>query len=83
MSFSSAFDHRETLFLTEKIQNNICNIKFGTQICVFVFVSPVPALGQIMLYVDGMNGLISHNETVQWLYTLVGSKVMNDANESV
>lgn len=34
-----------------------------------------PALGQIMLYVDGMNGLISHNETIQWLYTLVGSKV--------
>uniref|UniRef100_A0A8C7ZNH3 Formin homology 2 domain containing 3b n=1 Tax=Oryzias sinensis TaxID=183150 RepID=A0A8C7ZNH3_9TELE len=32
------------------------------------------ALGQIMLYVDGMNGLISHNETVQWLYSLVGSK---------
>uniref|UniRef100_A0A8C5DL35 Formin homology 2 domain containing 3b n=1 Tax=Gouania willdenowi TaxID=441366 RepID=A0A8C5DL35_GOUWI len=32
------------------------------------------ALGQIMLYVDGMNGLISNNETVQWLYTLVGSK---------
>ncbi|XP_042628214.1 FH1/FH2 domain-containing protein 3-like isoform X3 [Cyprinus carpio] len=32
------------------------------------------ALGQIMLYVDGMNGLIGHNETVQWLYTLVGSK---------
>lgn len=28
-----------------------------------------------MLYVDGMNGLISHNETIQWLYTLVGSKV--------
>lgn len=34
-----------------------------------------PALGQIMLYVDGMNGLISDNEAVQWLYTLVGSKV--------
>ncbi|KAK1794676.1 hypothetical protein P4O66_001389 [Electrophorus voltai] len=33
-----------------------------------------PALGQIMLYVDGMNGLIGHNETVQWLYALVGSK---------
>nr|XP_054596287.1 FH1/FH2 domain-containing protein 3 isoform X2 [Nothobranchius furzeri] len=32
------------------------------------------ALGQIMLYVDGMNGLISHSETVQWLYSLVGSK---------
>ncbi|KAM8811250.1 FH1/FH2 domain-containing protein 3 isoform 2-T2 [Eudromia elegans] len=32
------------------------------------------ALGQIMLYVDGMNGLINHNETIQWLYTLIGSK---------
>ncbi|XP_072366005.1 FH1/FH2 domain-containing protein 3 isoform X10 [Scyliorhinus torazame] len=32
------------------------------------------ALGQIMLYVDGMNGLIDHNETIQWLYTLIGSK---------
>ncbi|XP_076826885.1 FH1/FH2 domain-containing protein 3 isoform X6 [Brachyhypopomus gauderio] len=32
------------------------------------------ALGQIMLYVDGMNGLIGHNEVVQWLYALVGSK---------
>ncbi|XP_057195112.1 FH1/FH2 domain-containing protein 3 isoform X3 [Triplophysa rosa] len=32
------------------------------------------ALGQIMLYVDGMNGLIRHNETVEWLYTLVRSK---------
>lgn len=28
-----------------------------------------------MLYVDGMNGVISHAETIQWLYTLVGSKV--------
>nr|XP_012419217.1 PREDICTED: FH1/FH2 domain-containing protein 3 isoform X1 [Odobenus rosmarus divergens] len=32
------------------------------------------ALGQIMLYVDGMNGVIHHNETIQWLYTLIGSK---------
>ncbi|XP_029022669.1 FH1/FH2 domain-containing protein 3 isoform X2 [Betta splendens] len=32
------------------------------------------ALGQIMLYVDGMNGVIGHDETIQWLYTLVGSK---------
>ncbi|KAM9838723.1 FH1/FH2 domain-containing protein 3 [Aulostomus maculatus] len=32
------------------------------------------ALGQIMLYVDGMNGVIGHTETIQWLYTLVGSK---------
>lgn len=28
-----------------------------------------------MLYVDGMNGVITHNETIQWLYTLIGSKV--------
>ncbi|XP_006835144.1 PREDICTED: FH1/FH2 domain-containing protein 3 isoform X3 [Chrysochloris asiatica] len=32
------------------------------------------ALGQIMLYVDGMNGVINHNESIQWLYTLIGSK---------
>lgn len=43
----------------------------GVSVAVFL----CAALGQIMLYVDGMNGLISHNETVQWLYALVGSKV--------
>nr|XP_055076901.1 FH1/FH2 domain-containing protein 3 isoform X1 [Misgurnus anguillicaudatus] len=32
------------------------------------------ALGQIMLYVDGMNGVIGHSETIQWLYHLIGSK---------
>ncbi|KAM6958894.1 LOW QUALITY PROTEIN: FH1/FH2 domain-containing protein 3-like [Aplochiton taeniatus] len=32
------------------------------------------ALGQIMLYVDGMNGVIGHDETIQWLYALIGSK---------
>uniref|UniRef100_A0A671P5E0 FH1/FH2 domain-containing protein 3-like n=2 Tax=Sinocyclocheilus anshuiensis TaxID=1608454 RepID=A0A671P5E0_9TELE len=32
------------------------------------------ALGQIMLYVDGMNGVIGHTETIQWLYLLTGSK---------
>uniref|UniRef100_A0A672L951 Formin homology 2 domain containing 1 n=2 Tax=Sinocyclocheilus grahami TaxID=75366 RepID=A0A672L951_SINGR len=26
-----------------------------------------------MLFVDGMNGVVNHNETVQWLYTLTGS----------
>lgn len=41
---------------------------------------PPPALGQIMLYVDGMNGLMSHSETVQWLYTLVGSKVVDSCS---
>jgi hypothetical protein len=33
-----------------------------------------PALGQVMLYVDGMNGVMEHNETVQWLYALIASK---------
>lgn len=46
-------------------------------LCLSPSLSLTPALGQIMLYVDGMNGLISHNETIQWLYTLVGSKVKN------
>ncbi|KAM9816808.1 FH1/FH2 domain-containing protein 1 [Neosynchiropus ocellatus] len=31
------------------------------------------ALSQIMLFVDGMNGVIGHPETLQWLYTLTGS----------
>ena len=33
------------------------------------------ALGQVMLYVDGMNGVINHNETIMWLYSLLSSKV--------
>ncbi|KAM6430679.1 FH1/FH2 domain-containing protein 1 isoform 2-T2 [Liasis olivaceus] len=31
------------------------------------------ALSQIMLFVDGMMGVIQHPATVQWLYTLTGS----------
>ncbi|XP_053127423.1 FH1/FH2 domain-containing protein 1 isoform X2 [Hemicordylus capensis] len=31
------------------------------------------ALSQVVLFVDGMMGVIQHNETVQWLYTLCGS----------
>ncbi|CAI5440135.1 unnamed protein product [Caenorhabditis angaria] len=31
------------------------------------------ALGQLMLYVDGMNGIIAHNSTIQWLYELLDS----------
>ena len=33
------------------------------------------ALGQIMLFVDGMNGMIIHNEVIQWLYSLLSSQV--------
>jgi len=29
----------------------------------------------VMLYVDGMNGVIAHNATVQWLYKLISSAV--------
>uniref|UniRef100_A0A914I986 GBD/FH3 domain-containing protein n=1 Tax=Globodera rostochiensis TaxID=31243 RepID=A0A914I986_GLORO len=31
------------------------------------------ALGQLMLYVDGMNGVIAHNDTICWLYELLDS----------
>jgi len=33
------------------------------------------ALGQIMLYVDGMEGIALHTDTLQWLYTLLSSQV--------
>lgn len=42
---------------------------------------PPLALSQIMLFVDGMNGVIKHNETLQWLYTLTGSPVSPDGSE--
>lgn len=32
------------------------------------------ALGVVMLYVDGMNGVIRHNSTIHWLYSLLSSK---------
>jgi len=34
------------------------------------------ALGQIMIYVDGMNGVAEHIETLKWLYSLLSSKVI-------
>jgi len=34
-----------------------------------------------MLYVDGMNGVISHNGTIQWLYSLLKSKVCLEEEE--
>ena len=33
------------------------------------------ALGELVLYVDGMHGLIQCNEIIQWLYELTRSKV--------
>ncbi|XP_047289958.1 FH1/FH2 domain-containing protein 1 isoform X6 [Homo sapiens] len=31
------------------------------------------ALGQLMLFVDGMLGVVAHSDTIQWLYTLCAS----------
>lgn len=36
-----------------------------------------------MLFVDGMQGVINHNETIQWLYTLSGSLVSSSVPLSV
>ncbi len=33
------------------------------------------ALGELVVYVDGMHGLIQCNEIIQWLYQLINSKV--------
>lgn len=33
------------------------------------------ALGQVMLYVDGMKGVIRHNQTIQWLYSILSAMV--------
>ncbi|KAL3122098.1 hypothetical protein niasHT_009391 [Heterodera trifolii] len=35
------------------------------------------ALGQLMLYVDGMNGVIAHNDTICWLYELLDSPLLD------
>ncbi|KAJ7991965.1 hypothetical protein DPEC_G00289320 [Dallia pectoralis] len=52
----------------------ICLIKVGTEADQNYQNYILRALGQIMLYVDGMNGVINHIETIQWLYALIGSK---------
>lgn len=40
------------------------------------------ALGQLMLFVDGMLGVVAHSETVQWLYTLCASLVSGSVQTS-
>ncbi|XP_074646852.1 FH1/FH2 domain-containing protein 3-like [Tubulanus polymorphus] len=52
----------------------MCLIKVGTEADQNHQNYILRALGQVMLYVDGMNGVIAHNETIQWLYTLMASK---------
>ncbi|KAL1116963.1 hypothetical protein AAG570_004291, partial [Ranatra chinensis] len=60
----------------EFVQNDglACLIRVGTDADQNYQNYILRALGQIMLYVDGMNGVIDHPATVQWLYSLVASK---------
>ncbi|XP_022097645.1 FH1/FH2 domain-containing protein 3-like isoform X20 [Acanthaster planci] len=51
-----------------------CLIKVGTDADQNYQNYILRALGQIMLYVDGMNGVIEHSDTVQWLYSLLASR---------
>ncbi|RWS31642.1 FH1/FH2 domain-containing protein 3-like isoform X3, partial [Leptotrombidium deliense] len=60
----------------EFVQNDglACLIKVGSEADQNYQNYILRALGQVMLYVDGMNGVIVHNETIQWLYSLISSK---------
>ncbi|XP_021938953.1 uncharacterized protein LOC110839246 isoform X2 [Zootermopsis nevadensis] len=60
----------------EFVQNDglACLIKVGSEADQNYQNYILRALGQVMLYVDGMNGVMEHNETVQWLYSLIASK---------
>ena len=58
--------------------NDRCKQLYDTLASVFLRLNAFvlfAALGQIMLYVDGMEGVIKHQETVRWLYSLIASKV--------
>ena len=59
-----------------------CSFNISLLHCYFIVMSShkwfctcCVALGQVMLYVDGMNGVIAHNATVQWLYSLINCSV--------
>ncbi|XP_034936594.1 FH1/FH2 domain-containing protein 3 isoform X4 [Chelonus insularis] len=60
----------------EFVQNDglACLIKVGNEADQNYQNYILRALGQVMLYVDGMNGVIEHGQTVQWLYTLIASR---------
>ena len=59
----------------QNYQNYILRGKNSKRILFVSNISLFTALGQVMLYVDGMNGVIEHPETIQWLYTLISSEV--------
>uniref|UniRef100_A0A8D9ALW7 FH1/FH2 domain-containing protein 3 n=1 Tax=Cacopsylla melanoneura TaxID=428564 RepID=A0A8D9ALW7_9HEMI len=60
----------------EFVQNDglTCLVKVGTEADQNHQNYILRALGQVMLYVDGMTGIMEHPPTVQWLYCLVASK---------
>lgn len=60
----------------EFVQNDglSCLIKVGSEADQNYQNYILRALGQVMLYVDGMNGVMEHNPTIQWLYSLISSK---------
>ncbi|KAI5700875.1 hypothetical protein M8J75_003750 [Diaphorina citri] len=60
----------------EFVQNDglTCLVKVGTEADQNHQNYILRALGQVMLYVDGMTGIMDHPPTVQWLYVLVASK---------
>lgn len=85
----SGRDQRRALFLLKSIFQNDkdlvhefvqnggleCLIKIG-QVCDQNHQNYIiRAIGQLMLYVDGMNGIISNNKTICWLYQLLNSPV--------
>uniref|UniRef100_A0AAR5QKK1 FH2 domain-containing protein n=1 Tax=Dendroctonus ponderosae TaxID=77166 RepID=A0AAR5QKK1_DENPD len=60
----------------EFVQNDglSCLIKVGSEADQNYQNYILRALGQVMLYVDGMNGVMEHNQTIQWLYSLISSR---------
>lgn len=60
----------------EFVQNDglDCLIRVGSDADQYYQNYILRALGQVMLYVDGMNGVMKHNASLQWLYSLIASK---------
>ncbi|CAL1299911.1 unnamed protein product [Larinioides sclopetarius] len=74
---STGRELRRALFSLKQIFQNdglACLVKVGSEADQNYQNYILRALGQVMLYVDGMNGVIEHIETIQWLYSLISSK---------
>ena len=54
---------------------DICALCFVLHLMFSSVPFSVSAVGEIVVYVDGMQGLIKCNELIQWLYQLASSKV--------